>query len=255
MPAVIPVVAAVGGAALSSRGSRKAAKDVRQGTEYAAEQSAEADRLAREDLQPYADIGQQQFGRLNALQNQGLPQANYNNLPDPMAVNLRDDPVLNFMNQESMRAVQDSAAARGKLQSGGTLAAIADRVNANTGARAFDRINQVSQIRNQMFGERFNQQNQALGAQNQQYNQLFNLVGLGANAGAQVGTAGQQTAANIGNLNVAGANARASGYLGLGNAVGGGLNGLAFMGGMNNINNMNTARAGVNDIVNYSGLF
>jgi len=78
---------------------------------------------------------------------------------------------LNFRRQEGFEDIQESAAARGRLGAGGTLR---DLTSFNTDLTST--------------------------LQNQRFNQLFNVLGLGQNAAAGVGSQAIQTGSNIGNL-------------------------------------------------------
>jgi hypothetical protein len=126
------------------------------------------------------------------------------------------DPGYAFRQAEGMKAIERSAAARGGALSGGAVKA-AERFGQGLASeeygRAFDRYNT-------------NQANT--------FNRLASLAGLGQTANAATGAAGsnyanaitgisQADAANQGNALLAAGNARASGYLGIGNALGGGL--------------------------------
>jgi hypothetical protein len=85
------------------------------------------------------------------------------------------NPIVSFLQEQGFRDIQESAAGRGKLVSGGTDR---DLTRFQTGL--------TSTIVPQL--------------QQQRFNQLFNVLGLGANTAAGQGTAGLQTAGNIANL-------------------------------------------------------
>jgi len=116
------------------------------------------------------------------------------------------NPLVSFLRDQGFEAIQESAAAGGRLSSGGTLK---DLTQFNTDL--------TSTIVPQL--------------QNQRFNQLFNVAGLGANVAAGQGTAGLQTAANIGNLQTFGANATAAGAVGRANAITGTAQNLASVAG------------------------
>ena len=77
----------------------------------------------------------------------------------------------NFLRQEGFEDIQETAAAQGRLRSGGTL-------------------EDLTQFNTELAGT----------LENQRFNQLFNLLGLGSNVAAGQGTAGLQTSSNIANL-------------------------------------------------------
>ncbi len=104
------------------------------------------------------------------------------------------NPVLSFLRDQGFEQIQESAAAGGRLGAGGTLK---DLTQFNTDL--------ASTIVPQL--------------QNQRFNQLFNVAGLGANTAAQQGTQALNTASNIGNLLNTGARAEAEGIFGQANAI------------------------------------
>lgn len=85
------------------------------------------------------------------------------------------NPLVSFLRDEGFQDIQESAAARGRLGAGGTLQDLT-RFNTNLTATVVPQLQQ------------------------QRFNQLFNLLGLGSNAATGQGTAGLQTANNISNL-------------------------------------------------------
>lgn len=99
------------------------------------------------------------------------------------------NPLVSFLRQEGFEDIQESAAARGRLGAGGTLQ---DLTRFNTQL--------TSTIVPQL--------------QNQRFNQLFNVLGLGQSSAVGQGQAALQTAGNIGNLQTGIGQARASGILG-----------------------------------------
>ena len=106
------------------------------------------------------------------------------------------------MRNQGFEDIQESAAAQGRLGAGGTLKDLTE-FNTNLSATIVPQLQQ------------------------QRFNQLFNLLGLGANVTTGQGTAGLQTAGNIGNLQQQGAAARNAGNIGATNAITGGIGNLA----------------------------
>jgi len=98
------------------------------------------------------------------------------------------------------RAVMDAQAAKGKLGSGSTLTSL-------TEAMAPIYMNREQQV----FENRYN-------ANNQQFNQLQNMLGMAQNAAAGQGAATQNATNNITDLRTQGANAQAAGQIGAANA-------------------------------------
>lgn len=85
------------------------------------------------------------------------------------------NPILSFLRDEGFEDIQNTAAARGSLGSGGTLEDLT-RFNTQLASTVVPQLQQ------------------------QRFNQLFNILGLGANAATGQGQAGLQTAGNVGNL-------------------------------------------------------
>ena len=114
----------------------------------------------------------------------------------------RASPGYEFRLEEGLKGVERGAAARGGLFSGAGMKGL------------------------QRFGEGL-----ASSEYGNYYNQLAGVAGSGQNAAAATGTAGMQTASNVGNAFLARGDAQASGYAGLANAgqqIGGGITN-AFM--------------------------
>jgi hypothetical protein len=179
--------AILGSAVLGAASSRSAARS----------QSRAADRAAQ--------LQQQQFERQIELQ-EPWRQAGINALGRMGTgftgqVDLTQDPGYAFRLEQGQKALERSAAARGGLISGNTGGAL------------------------QQFGQGLasqeyqNAYNRAL----TQYNTTAALAGIGQTATNQLGAAGQNYAMNAGNAYGAGAQARASGYMGSANAIAGGI--------------------------------
>ena len=104
-------------------------------------------------------------------------------------------PDYEFRRTEGERGLENSAAARGGAFSGNALRALSD-YNSNL----------------------------ASGEYGNWWNRQAGLAGIGQSAVNQVGAAGQASANNIGQLQMAQGDARASGILGQSNAINGGIN-------------------------------
>jgi hypothetical protein len=112
------------------------------------------------------------------------------------------NPLVSFLRQEGFEDIQESAAAGGKLRSGGTRE---DLTRFNTQL--------TSTIAPQL--------------QEQKFNQLFNVLGLGQSSAAGQGQAALQTAGNISNLQQSIGNAQAQGAAAKGQAIQNTIGGLA----------------------------
>jgi hypothetical protein len=211
--------ATIGSALLGSRSASKAASTQAAATESAAQQSTEAANRAadlqyqqfRESVElsrPYREAGELALNRL-------IPEATQYT-PFGMA-QFQADPGYGFRLSEGQKALERSAAARGNLLSGAT-------------GKALTRYGQ--EMGSQEYQNAFNRYQAERTARLQP---LQSLAGVGQTTAQQLGTAGQNmassigniytgNAANVGNLIAAGGQARASGYMGTANAIGGGLN-------------------------------
>jgi hypothetical protein len=134
-------------------------------------------------------------------------------MKDFSAEDFQADPGYEFRLAEGQKALDRSAAASGKLFSGGTL-------KANT------RYNQ--DFASNEYGNAFNRFNTN---KLNRYNMLSNQAGQGQLAATNTAQMGQQTANSVAQNTINGANnaaqARSSGYAAMGNAINGGIqNGL-----------------------------
>lgn len=102
------------------------------------------------------------------------------------------NPLVSFVRDQGFQDIQESAAARGQLRSGGTLRDLTE-FNTNIASTVVPQLQQ------------------------QRFNQLFNLLGLGSNAAAGQGTAALSTASNIGNILQGVGGAQAQGAINQGN--------------------------------------
>lgn len=188
--------AILGSAVLGAASSRSAAKA----------QSGAANRAA--------DLQQQQFERQVELQ-EPFRQAGITALNEltPLASEytpfgmdqFQADPGYGFRMSEGMKGLERSAAARGGLLSGSTL-------------KGIQRYGQ--DLASQEYTNAFNRYQTE---RNARLNPLQSLAGVGQTATNQLGAAGQNYATGAGEALGAGAQARASGYMGMANAAAGGI--------------------------------
>lgn len=157
----------------------------------------------RADMEPWRAAGATALGQLTAGTGAG---GEFNR--DFTLADFNADPGYQFRQQQGMRGVEASAAARGGLLNGGTL-------------KALDRYNQ-----DYASGEYQNAYNRFNNDHTQRFNRLSSLAGTGQTATRDVASVGTQNAQQIGNNVQQVANSRASGYVGGANAVTGGLQSL-----------------------------
>lgn len=148
----------------------------------------------------------------------------------PTDVTEQNDPGYKFRLDQGMQALQNSAAARGSLLSGGTLRALNDYAQNYAS-------NEYGNVYGRALGEYQQRYNIFQNQQANEYNRLAGISGTGQTAAGQLGQLGQASSSNIANillgsgaqigrsLENAGA-ARASGYAGVANSVTGATGGL-----------------------------
>lgn len=210
------IVGGVVGAGASLLGASKASKAQQQATDQAAALERENIALQREiynqqraDLAPWRETGAKTLAELARR----LPELTA--APDP--TQFRADPGYQFALDEGQRALERSAAARGSLNSGGTLKAL---------------TRYAQGMADQQYGTWYDRQR---AVQGDTYNRLANLAGVGQTATTQTNQAAQnmgaqigQSLSGIGNAAIQAGNARASGYAAMGQginqAIGGAMN-------------------------------
>lgn len=172
----------------------------------ASAQAASADRAA--------ELQQQQFERQVELQApfreaglRALPELEAASRYTPFGMEqFQADPGYGFRLSEGQKALERSAAARGNLLSGGT-------------GKALTRYGQ--EMGSQEYMNAFNRYQAERSAR---LNPLQSLAGVGQTSTNALGVAGQNYATAAGEAIGAAGQARASGYMGTANAIGGGLN-------------------------------
>jgi hypothetical protein len=146
--------------------------------------------------EPWRKAGEQALNKL-------IPLTDYQNFDMDQ---FRADPGYSFRMSEGMKGLERSAAARGGLLSGATLKGI-QRFGQDLGS--------------QEYMNAFNRYQTERAARLQP---LQSLAGVGQTTAHQIGQAGMYAAQNIGETQMSGAAARASGYVGSANALTGALN-------------------------------
>lgn len=173
------------------------------------------------------------FGALAGSPYQGFDVGHQFNADD-LKSNLA--PGYDFRLQQGLGATTNAANAMGGAVSGNSLKAINDYAQgfaSNEFQNAFNNYQTNLSNRYNAFNTNFSN-NQA--NQTNIFNRLSSIAGLGQTANQATSNAGISAATNIGN-NITGAgNARAAGYMGVGNAVGGNANNLATMYALRNWN-------------------
>lgn len=160
------------------------------------------------NLQPYVTAGQTALSNLSGT----AP------FTAPTGVTEQNDPGYQFRLTQGLKALQNSAAARGGLLAGGTAKAINDYAQGQASSEYGNVYNRALQTYQTNFGNQMGiaQLGGGIGT---------NLSGLEqSNANAQSGILGQSAAEQAQQINNAGA-ARASGYASQGNILGNAISG------------------------------
>jgi hypothetical protein len=209
--AVIGATATIGGGLIAAGGAKKAARAQEQAARDA--QAANERALERQiGLQePFRQAGltaQDEIMKLLGIGGDASVEG-YGSLAKPFGqADFEQDPGYAFRQSEGMRALERSASARGNLLSGGTL-------------RGIQRFGQ--DLASQEYGNAFNRYQIERSAR---LNPLQSLMGSGQSATnvmtGNVGQSGQNEAANL----YGAGQARASGYVGQANALGGALSSI-----------------------------
>jgi len=191
-----PVSGAIGGSALlGASSSRSAAKSQERAAGQAADLQREQFERQIELQAPFREVGLRALNKLEGASEYtpfGMDQ-------------FQADPGYGFRFNQGQKALERSAAARGGLISG------------NTGGA----LQQFGQgLASQEYQNAFNRYQTERSAR---LNPLQSLAGVGITSVNQLGAAGQNYASGMGAALGAGAQARASGYMGAANAAAGGV--------------------------------
>lgn len=167
---------------------------------------------SRADMAPWLKSGTASLAELMRRQQAG----EFNTTLDPSQ--LANDPGYQFRMAEGQKALERSAAARGGLNSGGTMKALG-RYSQGLASDEF----QNAWNRNEM-------------GNTNRFNRLASLAGVGQAAAQNLGAMGSQYnsqlgqgANSMGNIYGAIGNANAAGAMGMGNAISGGMNTVGNM--------------------------
>lgn len=206
----MPVGALVAGSSVASsiigaKGAKKAAQQQQQGAREAIDAQRAMFDTIRGDLSPYNEAGQRSLNML--MDRLGA-------LTAPITMDqafLESTPGYQFARTQGLKAVQNSAAARGLGSSGAAL----------KGAATF-----ATGLADQTFGQQFQRE---MDQRHAIYNRLFGPAQLGKDAAAMTGQFGTAAGQGIASSILGGAQAGAAGTIGATNAA---------MGGMGNLSNL-----------------
>lgn len=196
MPWMIPA-AIIGSSLLGSRASSQAASTQAAAADRAGDVQREIFERQVELGKPYREAGELALNKLIPLATEYTPFGTQQ---------FQADPGYAFRLSEGQKALERSAAARGGLMSGATGKALT-RYGQEMGSQEY-----------QNAFNRYQAERQA------RLNPLQSLAGVGQTASQQLAGQAGQFGSNLAETIGAGAQARASGYMGTASAIGGGLN-------------------------------
>jgi hypothetical protein len=186
------------------------------------------DTIAR--MAPFLKAGTSGINLLSSLLStpgQGLLTPWDKTFAAPTAEQARQTPGYQFVAGAGSGAIQDSAAASGNLLSTGTLKTLS-QFNQGLADTTY------SETYNRAFNEYLTQYNQFQQTQNNEFNRLASISGLGQTAANTLSSAGSSaagiggsiaanTGSQVGNSLLFGGSANASGYAGIANAINSGI--------------------------------
>ena len=178
------------------------------GIDKAVEQLRESTGQSMQMFDPYYQAGLQVLPQAQQLLGSAI---DYGQLPSVMPGDIQQDSLFNFLKQQAIQGIESSAAARGRVGAGGTLAGIGETVQNLALQRTGDIQRQNLLARQQMVGE-------ALSQRQLQSQELLNRLGLGQQAA--LAQAGQQQALGqtLADLATGRAATQAAGVVGAANA-------------------------------------
>jgi len=191
----IAAAGAIGAAAMGSKASKDASKSQKKAAKKAANVQTQALKQQAELAKPYVEAGKNalvEYQKLAPYQDFGMPQ-------------FQADPGYNFRMAEGIKALERSAAARGLLQSGGTLKGITQYGQ-----------NLASDEYQNAFGRYLTQREARM-------NPYAYLTGIGQSAAAGQAANVGTTGANLAEIAMAKGNAQAAGTMGSINALSQGI--------------------------------
>lgn len=204
--------AVVVGSVIGSKSAGKAAETQADAANQATDMQYQQFRESVELQEPWRKAGEQALNKLIPLATEYQPFG---------MKQFQQDPGYAFRMSEGMKALDRSAAARGGLLSGSTL----------KGAQRFGQ-----DLGSQEYQNAFNRYQSERTARLQP---LQSLAGVGQTTAQQIAQSGMNMAQNVGETQMSGAAARASGYVGQSNALTGALNtGLNYYQNQNLMNRM-----------------
>ncbi len=195
LPAIIGAGGALGAGFLASNSADKAAKAQENAANRAADVQLKMYRQTRKDLKPYSAVGLPAMRSMASMYGLTPGSTAFN---DKSLEAFRAAPDYQIAMREGMRALDNTAAARGMLKSGGTIKGAMEYAS-DLGTRKLDDY----------------------------MARLAQMAGMGQNAAARTGSAAMQTGSGLANTYLGAGEAAASGIIGSGNAWGNAMSNAA----------------------------
>ena len=202
-PTTLLAGASLAGSIFGGLSSKSAANTAASAANRATDTQLQMFNTINEQQAPWRQAGQNALNTIARLQPQFQHQFNAADLKTNLAPNY------NFQLQQGLGAVRNAANLESGLVSGNTLKGINDYAQNFAGNAYQNAFNNYTANQTNIF------------------NRLSNIAGLGQTANANVGQAGTALAGNAGQAQIASGQAQAAGTMGLGNALGGGLQNAA----------------------------
>lgn len=209
-------ISAAGGIAdalIGSSAAKTAAQEQQQSAQQALDFQKQVYGTQQSNLAPYMTAGNTALSSLmTGFSNGTFGPGSIPAFTAPTAAQAEATPGYQFNLQQGLKSVDEGAAARGGLQTGGTI-----KAEQNYGAGL------ASSTYQNTFSNALSQYNAALSGQAQNFNQLAGVADIGLGAATGVNQAGTAAASNISQLMTAQGNAAAAGTVGSANAITGAI--------------------------------
>jgi hypothetical protein len=209
--------------------------------------------------QPYYQAGQEALGTMSDMMRNGAfnvdPMSYQAPTEETTNFNFESDPSYKWRMNEGISSIENSAAAKGMQLSTATLKNLqkyGQGMASQEYANAYSRFADTRDfLRNKYTGDRafgynsaLNSYNQAADRANASYGRWGNMVNMGQSAANNLSNMATNAGSQVADTAIMGANARAAGTMGVGNAVGGAIGNLGQMGMYASMNNMIPAQGG-----------
>ena len=215
----VPIVGKLFGQESSGeRGARDAANIQAQYGRDALDLQREIYEQGRQDMMPWLDAGRRSLNTLEGMMGSGefeMAPEEYGDFNFSVS-DYEESPYAKFLQQEGQRGIERSAAARGGLASGNTLAGLQKRA---MGISAGDYANQYARKKGEYdtgYRNFLDSYGRRAGQKADKYNRLANMAGMGQTQSSTLGQMGGQYGRDAG-----------AGLTGIGNVMGAGRIGQA----------------------------